>query len=107
MGKKLAPDINPGCRWSIMARCRQLGVQMYKLTKVLEIRPDCVVIENSDGVKELPADSVIIAAGARPDQDVYNAVKDKLPKVDIIGDAVEVARIPNSVRDGYLLAASI
>lgn len=107
MGKKFAPDINPGCRWSIMARCRQLGVKMFKLTKVLEIKTDAVVIENEEGVKELPADSVIIAAGAKPDQDIYQLVKDKLPKVDIIGDAVEVARIPNAMRAGYTLAASI
>lgn len=107
MGKKFAPDINPGCRWSIMARCRQLGIQMYKLSKVLEIKPGAVVIEDAEGVKELPADSVIIAAGAKPDQDLYQAVKDKLPKVDIIGDAVKVGRIPMSMRAGYTLAASI
>lgn len=107
MGKKFAPDINPGCRWSIMARCRQLGVKMFKLTKVLEIKTDTVVIEDEEGVKELSADSVIIAAGAKPDQDIYQLVKDKLPKVDIIGDAVEVARIPNAMRAGYILAASI
>lgn len=107
MGKKFAPDINPGCRWSIMARCRQLGIKMYKLTKVLEIKSGAVVVENAEGVKELPADSVIIATGAMPNQDVYNIVKDKLPKVDIIGDAVEVAKIPNSIRAGYILAASI
>lgn len=107
MGKKFAPDINPGCRWSIMARCRQLGIEMFKLTKVLEIKRDGVVIENENGVQTLPADTVIVAAGARPDQDVYSVVKDKLPKVDVIGDAVEVARIPRSVQAGYTLAASI
>ena len=50
---------------------------------------------------------MIIAAGAQPLNDIYEAVKDKLPKVDIIGDAVEVARIPNAMKAGYLLAASI
>ena len=107
MGKRFAPDINPGCRWSIMARVRQLGVKMYKLTRVKEIKKDAVVIENENGVQEIPADTVIIAAGARPFDDIYEAVKDKLPKVDVIGDAVEVARIPNAMSAGYLLASSI
>lgn len=107
MGKGFAPDINPGCRWSIMARVRQLGVSMYKLTKVLEIKKDAVVIENENGRQELHADTVIIAAGAKPNNNIYEAIKDKLPCVNIIGDAVEVARIPNAVRAGYQLAASI
>lgn len=107
MGKKLAPDINPGCRWSIMARVRQLGIDMYKETKVLEIKKDCVVVENADGKFEIPADTVIIAAGAAPNSDLYEALKDKLPKANIIGDAVEVARIPNAMSAGYKLAASI
>lgn len=107
MGKRFAPDINPGCRWSIMARVRQLGVKMYKLTRVLEIKTDAVVIENENGVQELPADTVIVAAGARPNTDVYETVRGKLPRVDIIGDAVEVARIPSSIKAGYTLAASI
>ncbi len=107
MGKRFAPDINPGCRWSIMARVRQLGVKMFKLTKVLEIKKDCVVVENAEGKFELPADTVIIATGAQPFTGIYDAVCDKLPKVDRIGDAVEVARIPNAMSAGYRLAASI
>ena len=97
MGKKLAPDINPGSRWSIMARCKQLGVKMMKETKVLEIRKDGVLVENADGQQLLPADTVVMAAGAKPNNDLYEAVKDKLPKCDIIGDAVKVARIPDAV----------
>ena len=107
MGKKLAPDINPGSRWSIMARCKQLGVKMMKETKVLEIRKDGVLVENADGQQLLPADTVVMAAGAKPNNDLYEAVKDKLPKCDIIGDAVKVARIPDAVESAYTLAASI
>ena len=107
MGKKLAPDINPGSRWSIMARCKQLGVKMMKETKVLEIHKDGVLVENADGQQLLPADTVVMAAGAKPNNDLYEAVKDKLPKCDIIGDAVKVARIPDAVESAYTLAASI
>lgn len=107
MGKKFAPDINPGSRWSIIARTKQLGVKMLKETKVLEITKEGVVVENAEGVMTLPADTVVIAAGAKPNDDLYNELKDKIAKLDIIGDAVKVARIPNAIEAGYTLAASI
>lgn len=107
MGRKFAPDINPGCRWSIMARVRQLGVNMLKETRVLEIRKDGVAVENAEGSFVIPADTVIIAAGATPNNDLYLQLKDKLPRTDAIGDAVQVGRIPNAMHAAYILAAGI
>ena len=107
MGKKFAPDINPGSRWSIMYRTKQLGVDLLKETKVLEIRKDAVIVENEDGKKAIPADTVVIAAGARPNNGLYEELKDKLPKVDVIGDSVSVGRIHNAVESAYRLAMTI
>lgn len=107
MGKKFAPDINPGSRWSIMYRTKQLGVDLLKETKVLEIRKDAVIVENEEGRKAIPADTVVIAAGARPNNGLYEELKDKLPKVDVIGDSVSVGRIHNAVESAYRLAMTI
>ena len=107
MGKKFAPDINPGSRWSIMYRTKQLGVNLLKETKVLKLGKDYVEVENADGVQKLPADTIVIAAGAKPNNDLYEALKDKLPKVDVIGDSVQVGRINNAVESAYRLAMTI
>lgn len=107
MGKKFAPDINPGSRWSIMYRTKQLGVDLLKETRVLEIRKDAVIVENEEGRKAIPADTVVIAAGARPNNGLYEELKDKLPKVDVIGDSVSVGRIHNAVESAYRLAMTI
>ena len=107
MGKKFAPDINPGCRWSIMARTKQLGVKLYNLTKVMAIEKDGVVVENAEGKFKIAADTIVIAAGAKPNNALFEAVKDALPNASVIGDAVTVARIPQAIEAGYTLAASI
>lgn len=107
MGKKFAPDINPGSRWSIIARTKQLGVKMLKETRVIEITGDGVVVENEKGRMTLPADTVVIAAGAKPNTDLYEALKDKVEKLDCIGDAVQVARISAAVESAYKLASTI
>lgn len=107
MGKKFAPDINPGSRWSIMYRTKQLGVNLLKETRVLEIKKDAVIVENAEGQKAIPADTVVIAAGARPNNALYEQLKGKLDKVDVIGDAVNVGRIHNAVESAYRLAMTI
>jgi 2,4-dienoyl-CoA reductase (NADPH2) len=107
MGSKFAPDINPGSRWSIMYRTKQLGVNLLKETKVLEIKKDAVVVENADGKQSIPADTVVVAAGAKPNNALYEELKDKLPKVDVIGDSVSVGRIHNAVESAYKLAMTI
>lgn len=107
MGPKFAPDINPGSRWSIIARTKQLGVRMLKETRVLEITKEGVAVENADGRQVLPADTVVIAAGAKPNNDMYEQLKDKIPQVDLIGDAVKVARIPDAIESAYKLASAI
>lgn len=107
MGSKFAKDINPGSRWSIMYRTRQLGVKLLKETKVLRITRDHVIVENEEGESALPADTVVIAAGARPNNDLYEALKDKIAKIDCIGDAVSVGRINNAVESAYRLAMTI
>lgn len=107
MGSKFAPDINPGSRWSIMARTRQLGVKMMKETKVLEIRKDSVLVESEEGQKLLPADTIVMAAGAEPNNDMYEQLKGKVAKLNLVGDAVNVGRIPEAVESAYKLAISI
>lgn len=107
MGKKFARDINPGSRWSIMFRTKQLGTRLMNETKVLKLGKDYVEVENADGVQKIPADTIVIAAGAKPNNDLYEALKDKLPKVDAIGDSVSVGRINNAVESAYRLAMTI
>ena len=107
MGKKFAPDINPGSRWSIMYRTKQLGVRLLKETKVLKLGKDAVLVENEEGQESIPCDTIVIAAGARPNNALYEELKDKLPKVDEIGDTVSVGRIHNAVESAYRLAMTI
>lgn len=107
MGEKFAKDINPGSRWSIMYRTKQLGVNLMSETKVLKLGKDAVLVENADGQKSIPADTIIIAAGARPNNDLYEALQGKIEKLDAIGDSVNVGRIHNAVESAYRLAMTI
>lgn len=107
MGHKFALDITPGCRWSIMARVKQLGVGLYADSKVLEIKRDSVLIEGPDGKTEIACDSVVIAAGAKPNGEFAEKLSDLTIPVSSFGDAVSVGKIPDAIRSAYKLAAEL
>lgn len=106
MQPKFALDINPGCRWSIMKRVRQLGIELLGETKVVSITKAGVVVQNADGERILPADTVVMAAGAKPNTDMYEQLKEHFEHVDLIGDTVKVAKIPDAISSGYYLGIS-
>ena len=74
---------------------------MLKLCKV------AVLVDYEVGQESIPCDTIVIAAGARPNNALYEELKDKLPKVDEIGDTVSVGRIHNAVESAYRLAMTI
>lgn len=106
MGARLASDINPSGRWSIMARTRQLGIKMYKQSRAVEIKKNGVVIETAEGEEFIPADTVVMSAGARPNNGMLSELSKHIEKLDTIGDATEVAKIPEAIKAAYLLATS-
>lgn len=107
MGHKFATDITPGCRWSIIARTKQLGINMIADAKVVEIKKDGIVISTAEGASFLPADTVVMAAGAKPNNELYEALSGQLEKLNVIGDAVSVGKIPEAIRSAYDLAVTI
>lgn len=107
LNKKFAVDITPGCRWSILSRVKQLGIELIPEAKVERVKKDGVVISVGGGERFIPADTVVMAAGAKPSRALYDALKDKIGALHLIGDAREVAKIPEAIRSAYELAITI
>lgn len=106
MQKAFAKDINPGARWSILARVRQLGVQMHNLSTVTEIKRDGVCLQNAEGESFIPADTVVLAIGAKSNNGLYEQLLGRVDRLNILGDAAAVAKIPEAIRSAYRLAIS-
>lgn len=60
-----------------------------------------VVVEKGSHKTTLPADTVVIAVGLKPDQELYSALKDSVPDIHIVGDAAEARNIMHAVWDAY------
>ena len=82
------------------------GVQIYKSTRVTKIDGDKVYIEGAaNGVIE-GVDHIILATGMKP----YNPLEPELEgkiTLYVIGDARQVGKVKDAIRDGFELAVGV
>ena len=75
-------------------------------TKVLEIRPDGVLVETAgpDGAPAqqfLPCDTVVTAFGLKQDAALIEALKDAVPESYVVGDARHVGLIGDATGSAF------
>ena len=83
-------------------------VNVITNTSVLEICEETtLLIDNVFRRKGLDADTVVLALGLRPNQELYKALRSKTPNLFLIGDARESRNIMGSIWDAYEVARMI
>ncbi len=104
----MLPKIYPGAtleaRFSIDRLVKELNIGVMTETKVLEFNDTGVKVEGPDGIKQLEADTVILALGTKPNMSAAKGILDKYINAMIIGDCTKVAQIGEAVRAGYMAA---
>lgn len=106
MAKALGKDIGATSRWSMLARLKQFNVETLKLTKVVAIKKDGVLVETPEGQEIIPADTVVLAVGSRANNSLYEELQDNIDKLSIIGDAFKPRKIQDAIREAYHEAIS-
>ncbi len=80
----------------------QLGVTYKEVTK-----RDVVIIDKDGKERVIEADSIILAAGARPDNTLLFELKGRVPEIFAIGDALEPRKIIQAIHEGFKTAYSL
>ncbi|MBP2645888.1 MAG: NADH:flavin oxidoreductase/NADH oxidase [Firmicutes bacterium] len=107
MGKAMGKDIGPSTRWSMLAQLKKFRVTTLTQTRVVAAKTDCIVLERDSVIQEIPADTVILAAGACANDELYVALKGKLERIDVIGDAYKPRKLQDAVREAHTLACEL
>ncbi|MCP4694101.1 MAG: FAD-dependent oxidoreductase [Desulfobacterales bacterium] len=95
-------------RWRVLHNLREHGVSLLAGVEVKEILEDGVVFVSKKGdTRTVEADSVILAMGTVPDQDLLENVKAVCPEVRLIGDCNEIAYIKGALADGARMGTKI
>jgi len=98
---KVCRDVGISTRWTILQDMRHLGIEMRKNAIARRIEPDRVVVEVDGAEEEIPADTVIIAAGSCPDSALADELKEAGMEVYLIGDAKEARKAIEAIQEGY------
>lgn len=107
MIKRAGKDIGASTRWTVMAELRRLGVTIMTGTKAVRIKPEGLEVEKQDGPDLLPADSIVIAAGSRSENELVNEIENLVPETYVIGDAKEPRKALEAIREGFLVGLKI
>jgi 2,4-dienoyl-CoA reductase (NADPH2) len=100
-------DIGITSRWLVMQRLRKAGVRMETRVKATEITERGVRGEREGETEFFEGDTVVLAAGMKPDTTLSQQLEGKVPALYSIGDCVEAQRIAQAVEAGLRVAREI
>jgi 2,4-dienoyl-CoA reductase (NADPH2) len=97
----LGSNFGKSTRWGMLQDIGRYGVKTLVQTKVLEITKTGVQLEQGGEIRELPADSVVLAVGTRS-ANPLEAVAEKLGiPCRVVGDALSPATVFEANHQGY------
>lgn len=104
MLEKIGGDIGGSTRWVILRSLSRSGVRMITNEKVTEITERGVVLDSGE---TLEADTVVIAVGSEPNNELVEKLKGRVPQVYAIGDCVNPRKAMEAVHEANAVARKI
>lgn len=101
MTKKAGNDIGLTTRWTILGELGRLGVKILTGTKAVGITSKGLEVEQTDGPGFLPADSIVIAAGSRPENELVEGIREMVSEVYVVGDAEKPRNALEAIKEGF------
>ena len=101
MIEKIGKDIGKSTRWGILQELSRIGIEARVATKALEITATAVKVELDNNIEKIPADTIVLAAGAEPHNPLAEVVRQKGIPYEVVGDAGQVAMAFDAVHQGY------
>jgi 2,4-dienoyl-CoA reductase-like NADH-dependent reductase (Old Yellow Enzyme family)/thioredoxin reductase len=106
--KRMASDMFPMTRRRLMDGLRSKNVTLLTSATCEGVGEDSVGVITTEGNKEtIPADTVIIAVGYKPNEGLYKALEGKVPEIFCIGDSSEPRRILEAISEGYRIGLAL
>lgn len=96
-----ASKLTPFLRPSFLERLERKGVLLYTGVKQEEFKNNRLVIVTREGEeKTIEVNTVVIAAGGKPNDGLYHALKDRVPELYRVGDCAEPRDIMEATTEG-------
>ena len=107
MLKSVAVDIGPTMRWGVVSRVKK-KTHILTLTRAIEVKQGCVVVEGQDkSVKEIPADTVVVASGLKCRTSLAESVGKSGIECHVIGSCRRPGQIADAVEDAFAIGCKV
>lgn len=107
MLKSVAADVGPSLRWGLLSRISK-KVAVRTLTTVVEVKEHAVVVAGQDNdITEIPADTVVLAAGLKSRSDLCSALDGSGVEYHAIGCCSEPGQIVDAIAGAFALACRL
>lgn len=107
MQKAAGADIGISSRWVILQEIKRYGINVFAKAKALRITAEGVVLDAAGEEKLLEADTVVLAVGSRPVNELAAKVKEQLPAAYVVGDAAAPKKALEAIYQGFLAGCEI
>ncbi len=107
MADTLGSNFGKSTRWGMLQDVGRYGVKTLMQAKVLEISEKGVRLEHGGEVRELPADSVVLAVGTRSANPLQRLAEELGISCLVVGDALAPATVFEANHQGYNAGRSI
>ncbi|MDY7036391.1 MAG: FAD-dependent oxidoreductase [Thermodesulfobacteriota bacterium] len=107
MLEKIGGDIGGIIGMFLKLRLNRYGVNILIRTRLLEVRDKGVIVDK-DGEKQfLEVDTVVLAVGSKPENELVKKLESKVPELYAVGDCVRPQRLLGAIHEGSEIALSI
>ncbi len=107
MLEKVGKDIGKSTKWGLMQDLGRYHIETKTSSKVIEITPNGLKIEQDGKTIELTADTVVVAAGSTPYNPLEPMLKEMKIDYKIAGDASQVGTAFDAIHNGYKAGSGI
>lgn len=104
---RLADKVNHATRNCLMRELTNGGAEMIPGARVTSISMNKVKYEKDGKEADVQADTIVVALGAKAENQIYEQLRELIFDLHLIGDAREPREIIDAVREGFYVAYSL
>ena len=107
MTKKAGADVGLTTKWTLIGELKRLGVRIITQTEAVGITPEGLQVEDEQGPGFIAADTVVLAAGSKAENELVDEMGDQVPEIHVIGDAKKPRNVLAAIREGFQLGLTL
>ena len=107
MTKKAGADVGLTTKWTLIGELKRLGVRIITQTEAVGITPEGLQVEDEQGPGFIAADTVVLAAGSKAENELVDEIGDQVPEIHVIGDAKKPRNVLAAIREGFQLGLTL